>query len=764
MLRPRFAAAVVSIVALAVMSRGTAAAAATVADASREAGPLLAAQVEEIFTARCASCHSRDSDDASAKRKLEDATDLARMAGNKKLVDPAVPEKSKLYKVIRDGDMPEGGEPLTPAQIATVLKWIEAGAPAPAGQATGARPFVSDDAAYRAILDDLLKLRTRQQPYARYFTLANLYNAGDSDEQIDLYRQALSKLANSLSWEREIARPVAVDPQKTVYRIDLRDLGWTRDTWDRITSAYPYAINYSTGPARRVYTLTNSAQPVLRADWFVYTASQPPLYHDVLGIPETDRKLEYDLHLDVMRNIRDGAVVRAGFLVSGVSQNNRLVERHRSRYGAYWKSYDFSSNQGRQNLFDHPLGPPELNGPFAFEQAGGEIIFNLPNGMQAYMLVDDKGNRIDVAPSTVVHDPSNRRGGAIVNGVSCMGCHAEGMRPARDEVRAGQDAARSRLTREELEFLEEIYPPQEKVDELLKQDERQFKAALQAAGATSTRPEPVRLLFDRFDRPVLARDAAAEVGLSADEFQSRLSAAPELRGIAGRFEAPGVARDQFIALFDQIVVGLRLGGRGDLTAFPLAATTLTSDGLSSADVKEIQDLLADVTAAAMSADGLGTVVDRLSERDRARLAAAAELGARGGELRLCVNQAQAAWQRGYGRPFDLTARPDKPEVLNFVRLRAEGTQGAGRVGHATLTVSAGRGLPEFSLPLVKEPFGWKIDVPDELTPQALADTLAGRLESAVSIATPLPSSETEGYRLMAHNVLTALALQRALPE
>ena len=34
-------------------------------------------------------------------------------------------------------------------------------------------------------------------------------------------------------------------------------------------------------------------------------------------------------------------MLRAGFLKSGVSDHNRLIERHESNYGAYWVSYDF---------------------------------------------------------------------------------------------------------------------------------------------------------------------------------------------------------------------------------------------------------------------------------------------------------------------------------------------------------------------------------------------------------------------------------------
>ena len=95
------------------------------------------------------------------------------------------------------------------------------------------------------------------------------------------------------------------------------------------------------------------------------------------------------------------------------------------------KSYDFGGNDGRKNLFAHPLGPKGEN---AFEHDGGEIIFNLPNGLQAYLLVDSHGQRIDKGPPAIVSDPV-QKDRAVVNGLSCMSCHVAGIIRKQDEVR-----------------------------------------------------------------------------------------------------------------------------------------------------------------------------------------------------------------------------------------------------------------------------------------------------------------------------------------
>ena len=66
-----------------------------------------------------------------------------------------------------------------------------------------------------------------------------------------------------------------------------------------------------------------------------------------------------------------------------MSKNNRLIERHTIPTGYFWTSYDFKGDRPKQSLFVHPLGPDGADG---FKHDGGETIFSLPNGFQAYYL------------------------------------------------------------------------------------------------------------------------------------------------------------------------------------------------------------------------------------------------------------------------------------------------------------------------------------------------------------------------------------------
>ena len=184
----------------------------------------------------------------------------------------------------------------------------------------------------------------------------------------------------------------------------------------------------------------------MRADWLMATAMKSPLYEQLLRIPNNLNDLAQDLGVDIAGNINHIGqvepedVVRIGFRSSGVSAQNRILERHaRGNSAALWISYDFASNDGRSDIRNNPLGPEALderNFNKTFIQAGGEVIFTLDNGLQGYMLVDANFNSITEAPKNIVRDP-RRPGGAVENGISCINCHGlGGMLPARvyDEI------------------------------------------------------------------------------------------------------------------------------------------------------------------------------------------------------------------------------------------------------------------------------------------------------------------------------------------
>ena len=494
----------------------------------------LSLQVRGIFEKNCFRCHGQN-DEAEAGVYILDRDKL--VAKNK--VVPGNPEKSRVVqRLTSDDPMPPDEETPRPsaADIDLIKKWVAAGAP-PFPSASPIAPTVALlDANYllTSIRDHLLKVPEQDRRFQRYFTFSHLFNNPDEMKNLPMYRAGLAKVVNSLSWKKTIVLPQAVDKNETIYALDLRDLDWeTPDRWQVLVSAYPYGLRYDSGSNAGLRPLTEEIErlaghplPYVRADWFIATASRPPLYNSFLNLPTTARQLEELLGVDLAADFLNGKLRRAGFLKSNVSSQNRMIERHDSRFGAYWKSYDFRSSQNRESLVSFPLGPTAAfipNHPFpdlAFEQAGGEIIFNLPNGLQGYMLVENHDNRLDIAPIEVVRDREETAGTPqIVNGLSCMACHVNGMITGdnvKDLLRAGSAAEGPARVK-----VEQLYPLQPEMDLLLKKDGERFVRALKKTldpYRVSTADEPISAVAKPFiKKNIDLKIAALELGLSDPE-------------------------------------------------------------------------------------------------------------------------------------------------------------------------------------------------------------------------------------------------------
>ncbi|MES2570821.1 MAG: hypothetical protein V4710_12315, partial [Verrucomicrobiota bacterium] len=198
--------------------------------------------------------------------------------------------------------------------------------------------------------------------------------------------------------------------------------------------------------------------------------------------------LERDFGIDLIATLQVGEAARSGLVKSGISQANRLIERHemRSRGGYYWASYDFKSSGGRGNLLEFLLGPENARlagGQHAFKHARGEFVFSLPNGFHGYFLADVLGNRLDgAAPTDIVGDRNGITDRVeISNGLSCIVCHDRGIKDAElaDAIRP----LASRFSTDEQRLIERLHPTPEKFRSILKDDADCFAVALKAANA-----------------------------------------------------------------------------------------------------------------------------------------------------------------------------------------------------------------------------------------------------------------------------------------
>jgi hypothetical protein len=516
----------------------------------------------DVLDKHCARCHQvgrldpTKTKDERPRKDFGFVLQLDKLAADPHYIVPGNPNESRLFKNLsKDGEMPydvrmEGASlpDLSPAEANAVAAWIQSlGVKTAAACAT--RQFVGHEDVIDLIAGDLRRLSSARRKTTRYLTLTHMKNACIDDAALNVYRMGAIKLINSLSRSSEVVRLEAVDPDQTILRINLDDLGWEAKDWDTVLAQYPY----NTQPDKESIVIlersTGTKFPYARADWFAFKASRPGLYEKLLKLPTTFQALAKDQGVDVEGDIKRFAVARAGFQKSGVSRNNRLIERHASRNGYFWASYDFGGNKANQNLFEHPLGPGGTDG---FAHDGGEAIFSLPNGFQAYYLNNAKGEALSQGPTNIVQDPTSKDL-TVTNGISCMGCHDQGMRKAKDDILPTIERNRA-VSRETRETVKALYPTTQRMDEIIAGDARRFAEALARAGIDPTLKlngvEMITALAKHYENDLGLALAAAELGMTPDEFNdSARDADRKFLVLIRRIQRASIPRDQFETQF-----------------------------------------------------------------------------------------------------------------------------------------------------------------------------------------------------------------------
>ncbi|HEY0135758.1 MAG TPA: hypothetical protein VGB85_16855, partial [Nannocystis sp.] len=294
----------------------------------------------------------------------------------------------------------------------------------------GDPPFIATEELLQTIRDDLGGLLPEDWSFTRYLTLVHLHNAGVCEAEIEVERRALTKLLNSLSRASLPVVPEPVDAGRLVFRIDLRDYTWSTtdemppslsepsvyypevselfkvydDRWELLVDQNPYRLRHVGVQADEIEVLTGTASPILRADALVDAAVRPPLYYDALGMPVTRDALETVLELDLeaalaMERSQDSEhVARAALRSSPLTGAVRALERQdfpANPNRAIWQTFDFV-----------PRNTDVFEQPFDFTADGSEVLFNLPNGLHAYLSLDSVGNRRKSVPPDIFTDPA----------------------------------------------------------------------------------------------------------------------------------------------------------------------------------------------------------------------------------------------------------------------------------------------------------------------------------------------------------------------
>ena len=519
----------------------------------------------EMLDKHCARCHQEGALSARERpaKNFGNVLKLDEMAANPHYVLPGNPFGSKLFKQIVDKEMPYDVEyegetkypSVTPDELKALETWItQLGTKS--ASACDARKFVSNEDMLNGVVNDLSRLPNARKKGTRYLTLTHLKNACMDEQAMKVFRQGAVKLLNSLSRSSDVVRLETVDPDESIIRFNLDDLGWDAKDWDDVLAVYPYNLQPESDLKAVLTNASGTQLPYVRADWFAFTASQPPLYDKLLKLPNTFPEVAKQEGVDIEGNIKRFLAQRSGFQRSGVSQNNRMIERHPSRAGYFWTSYDFGGNRGKQSFFEHPLGPRGNDG---FEHDGGESIWSLPNGFQAYYLNTADGKRLDKGPTQIVRDLS-RKDLTVTNGISCMGCHDQGIRKAKDEVRQVVLSGKS-FNKQTREAVEALYIPSEKMDGILESDTKKFQDAMFRAGLEPSLKlngvEMINALAKRYEDDLDLTLAASELGFNKKDFEDAADDADrKFRPLIRRLQQGSVPRDQFENNYRELAIAI----------------------------------------------------------------------------------------------------------------------------------------------------------------------------------------------------------------
>jgi mono/diheme cytochrome c family protein len=487
-------------------------------------GPAARAQTDEekaehaavVLRKHCVRCHGAPETQPREGLSVLNFDSLL----SRKLVRANDPDGSELWQLVECGTMPPGNLPkLLPAERQDLTDWIKAGAKPP--------PATSGDAyVLRVIAKDVQALDAESRRQARYVSFHHL--VGDpAAPNAEECRDALLAALNHLTWKRDPVRVAAVGPTATVFRFDLRDLGWEErpyripkgekdsdpspvNYYDLALLEYPYAPALSglDGDLKPLGDYLKEADPVrpvvfVRGDWFVSQALEPPLYPDLLQLPRTFEGLEAKLGAGA-----DGA--RGGF-ESIVSHANRVAERRDTRrgandHGALWRTYELGPSKNKPDL---------LNDADAKDRPG-LALFTLPNGLHGYYVADlvaakeqdgklvRAGRLADAAPAGWVTDPLAPDPHVARNGLSCLRCHAHGVKPFADAVGPALDG----LPAARKAALAPLYPGPDKLKKLLDDDQAGYDKAIATALGHRPDHEPLTRVTEYFAKN--ARNAPAD--------------------------------------------------------------------------------------------------------------------------------------------------------------------------------------------------------------------------------------------------------------
>jgi serine/threonine-protein kinase len=542
----------------------------------RQPTSMLEAQAIGILQLNCSGCHG-----AANYANINYITDPDGLIANGKIIEGDA-ENSPIYLRMSTNQMPPIGiidQRPSAGDIEIIKLWIQGMKEVPKCSNDGA--FVDVDTLFATMLADINSIDQEDRQFIRYLSVANAFNAGACGVDLEREQYALLKTVNHLSTEAKIVPPYPVDSRGLLYRVDMRDYNWNRavsvkkgftkiingvvtdenavpenfvDLWEAaVATAAPYNVEYTGDDADELKRQTNTLIPFIQADAFIKASSTQNLYYAFIDVPATLPELFAQLGVDEQEQIDQRDLRRAGFETSGVSKQERILDRFELNQsgGSFWVSYDFADN-GLQNQSIY-------SDPFGENEAGGEMIFSLPNGLQGYYVAANNANqdRLTEAPLDVVVDPAQLKNlGAVTNAISCDSCHQDGIIQFTDTVREWVLNDPTSYDKDTFELVNELYPTNAEMLDIVNDDKEYFQASLEESGVPLDIADPRDRVFLDFEiAPVVLNRAAGDLLVPSKLLKDNLARLdPRMRNV----EKDGIDRELFDVVYADSICQLQV--------------------------------------------------------------------------------------------------------------------------------------------------------------------------------------------------------------
>jgi len=460
------------------------------------------------------------------------------------------------------GHMPKGAKSLSPNVIAVLEQWGKdgylQGDPAPAPRTTPAR--LLGEAINVAALNHARAKNPAVRANLRYLTITHLDDVAQA-------KFLVQKTINSLSSARAITLMEAIDgTADSVFGIDISELNLLGSAWDRVAQlGAGQSVKFFTDSGRELQALTKTQYPFMRADLFAQLALTDPTYRQVhpifLGIT-SQAQLEGKLGLLKAAEFQRLTPHLSGFLgrpiASGVAINNRLVSRHEIDNGDYWETFDCKADP--LCIFTQFPVRVAFGGVKNFSHAGGEIIFNLPNGMLGFLVVNNLGAPINEVPLDVATNTLDANDPVVTNGVDCFSCHAAGVISLpHNSVLDALKSSGSAVVDAELGIA--LYRDDAILSADIERSKVEWRATLKRLGGDAAGREPISQYVEAFENAKITLDILAAEVYEDPNYITRCVSRDDvlLAQFSGLFSGSGIDRKTVQANFARLTAVCELG-------------------------------------------------------------------------------------------------------------------------------------------------------------------------------------------------------------